>query len=323
MAGPADLRSTPWADADTVTSTTEEGTEPARAGILGARRQRIRQPTAQRFPDFLGLGALKAGTTYLDRLLRSHPEICLPENIKEVEFFGRYYERGPAWYASNFAHCSSRCVGEVSPQYLASARCPARIHALLPEVRLLVSLRDPVQRAYSQYKHWVQGSGYRGGFDRFLDDHPGAIERGRYFAHLSRYLDLFARERLHVVVFEDLVSRTAEVMQGVFRFLNVDDNHTPPELAPANASMRPRFHRAYVQAKRTSRWLRSSGGGRIVDWAKRAGAVRLFSPATGDGFDPLSPEAAARLRDAYRDDVALLSELLGRDLLATWTSLTS
>jgi Sulfotransferase domain len=285
------------------------------------RQQRTHQRSSRRLPDFLGLGALKGGTTYLDGLLRSHPELGLPAAVKEVEFFSRHYERGPDWYASFFAGCTSRRAGEISPQYLAYGPCPARIHSLLPEALLLVSLRDPVQRAYSQYKHWVQGTGYGGGFDRFLDDHPGAIERGRYFAHLSRYLDLFPSERLHVVVFEDLVSRPAEVMQGVFGFLGVDDGHVPPALPAANVSMRPRFHRPYVQAKRASRWLRSRGGGRLVDWAKRAGAVQMFG--TADGFDPLSPTAAARLRDAYRDDVARLSELLGRDLLATWTSLTS
>jgi len=276
-----------------------------------------------RLPDFLVIGALKAGTTYLDELLRDHPELCLPATVKEVEFFTRHYDRGPAWYARRFAKCGSRRAGEVSPQYLSDPRCPARIHELLPDARLLVSLRDPVQRAYSQYKHWVQVSGYGGDFEQYLTDHPGAIDEGRYFDLLSRYLELFPAERLHTVVFEDLLGQPVQVMKGVFHFLGVDTHYTPPSLGAANVSTRPRFHRSYVRAKRVSRWLNDRrAGGRIVGWAKRTGAVRVFGERKSDGFGPLTPAAAARLRDEYRDDVAMLSRLLDRDLPTAWGSVT-
>jgi Sulfotransferase domain len=276
-----------------------------------------------RLPDFLVIGALKAGTTYLDELLRYHPELCLPATVKEVEFFTQHYDRGPAWYARLFAKCGSRRAGEVSPQYLSDARCPGRIHELLPEARLLVSLRDPVQRAYSQYKHWVQVSGYGGDFEHYLTDHPGAIDTGRYFGLLSRYLAFFPAEQLHAVVFEDLLDQPVQVMKGVFRFLGVDTHYAPPPLGPANVSTRPRFHRSYVRAKRVSRWLYDRrAGGRIVGWAKRTGAVRLFGERESDAFCPLTPAAAARLRDEYRDDVAMLSRLLDRDLLTAWESVT-
>jgi hypothetical protein len=277
-----------------------------------------------RLPDFLVIGALKAGTTYLDELLRDHPELCLPATVKEVEFFTRHYDRGPAWYARLFAACDSRRAGEVSPQYLADRRCPARIHDLMPEARLLVSLRDPVQRAYSQYKHWVQVSRYGGDFEQYLADHPGAIEEGRYFALLSRYLELFPAQQLHMMMFEDLVSQPAQVMKGVFDFLGVDARHTPPPLGAANVSTRPRFHRSYVGAKRASRWLYDRrGGGQIVGWAKRTGAARLFGEKKAGAFAPLSPGTAARLGDVYREDVAMLSKLLDRDLLTKWELVTS
>jgi len=100
-----------------------------------------------------------------------------------------------------------------------------------------------VQRAYSQYKHWVQVSAYGGDFEQFLADHPGAVEEGRYFV-LSRYLDLFPAPQLHVVIFGDLVREPVDVMRGVFDFLGVDPSHTPPDVGAANISTRSRFHRA-------------------------------------------------------------------------------
>src|SRR5919197_5413106 len=123
-----------------------------------------------RLPDFLVIGALKAGTTYLDELLRSHHEVCLPATLKELDYFGRNYERGPEWYERWFADCGSRRAGEVSPEYLGHPQAPARIHRLLPDARLVACLRDPVERVYSEYKHYVQRHGYDGEFEKFLGD---------------------------------------------------------------------------------------------------------------------------------------------------------
>jgi Sulfotransferase domain len=275
-----------------------------------------------RLPDFLAIGALKAGTTYLDGHLRSHPELCLPTAVKEVDFFSRHYDRGPVWYGKMFARCGSRLAGEVSPQYLADPRCAGRIHKLMPEVRLLVLLRDPVQRAYSQYKHWVQVTAYRGSFEEFLDAHPGAVMQGCYFSLLSCYLELFPIEQIHTIVFEDLVKSPVEVMEGVFRFLGVDTGYTPSSLDPANVSTLPRYRRAYRDAKRASDWLYDHRTGRIVVLAKRMGATRLFGRAKTDGFGEMTPAASERLSAAYRDDVGQLSTLLDRDLFATWGSIT-
>lgn len=293
---------------------------PRRASALKRRPGRARRYPV-RLPDFLAIGALKAGTTYLDSLLRSHPELCLPTTVKEVEFFSKYYDRGPPWYGRLFAGCGSRLAGEVSPQYLADPVCAGRINELIPQVRLLVSLRDPVQRAYSQYKHWAQVTAYEGDFDDFLDEHPGAVVEGRYFELLSRYLELFPMERIHIIVFEDLVSAPVQVIQGVFRFLGVHTGHTPSSLGAVNVSTLPRYRRAYKEAKRASEWLYDHRAGRIVALAKRTGAIRLFGQTKAGGFSEVTPSASARLSAAYRDDVQQLSRLLDRDLFAAWPSI--
>ncbi len=273
-----------------------------------------------RLPDFVGIGALKSATTYLDALLRGHPQLCLPAHLKEVQFFSRHYDRGPEWYASLFSSCDGRRRGEISPQYLTDERCPARIAALLPEVKLLVSIRDPVQRAYSQFKHWVEERGYGQPFESFLVDHPTALARGEYFRWISRYLDHFPLERVHVLLTEELVARPAPVLRDVFAFLDVDPHVGPPPAArPQNVSAVPRFHRLYVPAKRVTRWLYRQGGAGLVDAAKRLGVPRLFNSGPGGrGFAPLTPTTAARLREHYATDVARLSGLLGRDLGGLW-----
>ena len=271
-------------------------------------------------PDFLGVGALKAATTYLDVLLRGHPQLCLPANMKEVQFFTRYYDRGPEWYASLFSHCGGRLRGEVSPQYLSDEECPRRIAAVLPDVRLLVSVRDPVQRAYSQYKHWAEERGYREPFETFLAEHPSALARGEYFRSICRYLDHFPLDRVHVLLAEELFSGPQAVLHDVFAFLDVDPAAAPAPAARAqNVSTLPRFHRLYVGTKSLTRWLYDRGGARAIDAAKRLGVPRLFEPRRPSRtFHPLTPATVERLREHYSADVAGLSELLGRDLAGLW-----
>jgi hypothetical protein len=279
-------------------------------------------PLSPSLPDFLGIGALKAGTTYIDAMLRSHPEVCLPNGVKEVEFFTRHFHRGAGWYRQQFRGCAGRVTGEVSPQYLFDPEAAGRIHDLIPEARLIVSVRDPVQRAYSQYKHWVQETAYRRSFDQFLTEHPGAVDRGRYSRSLGPYLDWFGRDQLLVVVFEDLVDQPVVAMQAVYRFLGVDVGHVPDAAEEAvYVSASPRFHHGYVTAKRVSRRLQRWGLSGVVANTKRVGLEKVFRPnGTSPPFAPLLPETARRLADLYAEDVAALSALVDRDLAALWSN---
>jgi hypothetical protein len=106
-----------------------------------------------RFPCFLVLGAQKAGTTTLQALLGQHPQVFLPA-CKEVHYFSLHADRGDSWYASHFTDAASqqRC-GDITPYYLFHPQAPARIRLLLPKARLVILLRDPVERALSHYFH--------------------------------------------------------------------------------------------------------------------------------------------------------------------------
>jgi len=116
-------------------------------GRLTARRRPL--------PDFLVIGAQKAGTTALYAYLRWHPGIAGP-SWKEVSFFDRHWWRGEAWYRGQFPlRAGERLVGEASPSYLFHPLAPERARSLVPGAKLVALLRDPVDRAYSQYQHEV------------------------------------------------------------------------------------------------------------------------------------------------------------------------
>src|SRR4051794_22945776 len=129
--------------------------EPARKVLRGTLRAYGRATVALRpLPDFLILGAQKAGTTALYAYLRWHPEITGP-SFKEVSFFDRHYANGERWYRAHMPARRRSLVGEASPSYLFHPLAPERVAGLLPEARLIALLRNPVARPSSNYQNEV------------------------------------------------------------------------------------------------------------------------------------------------------------------------
>jgi hypothetical protein len=194
-------------------------------------------------PDFLVIGAQKAGTTALYAYLRWHPGITGP-SWKEVSFFDRHWWRGESWYRGHFPlRSGGKLVGEASPSYLFHPLAPERARAMVPDARLVAVLRNPVDRAYSQYQHAValgreslsfdpapaaEGDRTQGEVDRLVAD-PRAFSRewwdhtyaarGLYAEQLERWLAVFPRERLLVVTTDELGERPAETYASILAFL--------------------------------------------------------------------------------------------------------
>jgi hypothetical protein len=202
-------------------------------------------------PDFLVIGAQKAGTTALYAYLRWHPGITGP-SWKEVSFFDRHWWRGEAWYRGQFPlRSGGKLVGEASPSYLFHPLAPERARAVVPDAKLIALLRDPVDRAYSQYQHEValgreplsfeeavaaEGDRTRGEADRLVAD-PKAfsrawwdhtyVARGRYAEQLERWLAVFPREQLLVVRTEDLGQSPGETYASILEFLGATPHALP------------------------------------------------------------------------------------------------
>ncbi len=212
-------------------------------GRLTARRRPL--------PDFLVIGAQKAGTTALYAYLRWHPGITGP-SWKEVSFFDRHWWRGEAWYRGQFPlRAGERLVGEASPSYLFHPLAARRARSLVPDAKVVALLRDPVDRAYSQYQHEValgreplsfedalaaEDDRLAGEVERLIDD-PRAFSRawwdhayaarGRYAEQLERWLAVFPREQLLVVPTEELGERPAETYASILAFLGAERYELP------------------------------------------------------------------------------------------------
>lgn len=184
-------------------------------------------------PNFLIIGAEKAATTWLARCLSEHPQAYLPPE-KELFFFSTRYDRGIDWYEGHFRDWSGEtAVGEATPVYLSHPDAARRIDATLPGIKLIVSLRHPVDRAYSAYWHNLRHGRIAAetDFERaFIADACEIRSRGDYATHLARYLRWFPRERLLALVYEQIGEDPGGELGRCLRYLGLDASFSPSVL---------------------------------------------------------------------------------------------
>lgn len=273
-------------------------------------------------PSFIGIGAQKCASTWLFEILSDHPEVALSEP-KELDFFSKYYDRGFQWYERHFpCRRGARAVGEISPSYFQEPVVPARVQSYLPNARILVSLRDPVERAVSNHKHEVRLGHFKGAdlsFEAGLANNPMYIDQGLYATHLSRWFEYFPHERILVVLFEDVVADPAAVAHAVYAFLDVDSSYRPQALnKKSNESHFIRYRLLDDWRKRMRTRAKGAGLGLLWDAAGRLGLQRLyrrFNRLSSERVIPPVTDATLReLRARFADEVDRLERLIQRPL---------
>jgi hypothetical protein len=225
-------------------------------------------------PDFLLVGTQRAGTTSLFRALAGHPGTAQPNFHKGVHYFDVNYARGPAWYRGHFPlRQGSRLAFESAGYYMHHPLAPERIARDLPGVKLLVLLRDPVERAFSAYKHELaRGYETETSFERALALEPGRLageidrirnepgylshshrhhsylDRGHYAEQLEVLYGLFGRERVHVAFAEDFFTEPEPCYDAMIDFLGLPpwrpatfERHNARPGSPLPATLRTRL----------------------------------------------------------------------------------
>ncbi len=298
-------------------------------------------------PNFLVIGAEKCGTTFLHQALAGHADVFMPE--AEIPFF-----QDPDYVAPHalekfraiFAPGSGkRAVGLKRPNYLHRTECAPRIYEHCRDAKLIVILRDPVERAISAYYHYVLNrflplrradAGLTAVFSgEYAVRYPRSrevIDGGFYHAHLTRYLALFPKQQILTLVFEDLCTDPAAAWRRVCAFLEIDANDAaplPPGRVNAGVYSLPRLallrQRSRIMfrynAERTRLWQREPIGTtaeRAARYITRIdGRLARVPGLTGRGV--VDGEVKRSLAAHYIDDTLSLEKLLGRDLSHWYT----
>jgi hypothetical protein len=295
-------------------------------------------------PNFLVIGAAKAGTTSLYQYLCQHPQIYMSPH-KEPRFFaleGRHLAfNGPGdmtrfhfvqnkeQYESLFQGVKNElAIGEVSPWYLYVEQAPLKIKEHIPHAKLIAILRDPVDRAYSNFLHARREQ------LEPLDDFAEAMEaeeeriknnwsyrwhykqKGFYYNQIRRYMDIFPSKNIKIYLYEDFCENPKKILNDIGTFLNVDAAVAWDTQQRYNSAGSPRSRLVADVLKRTRRFAPLLAGNESMRRLSRR--TKNFLTSLNTAPAPRLPATArARFVDEYREDILRLQDLLGRDL-SSW-----
>jgi hypothetical protein len=288
-------------------------------------------------PNFFIIGAQKAGTTSLYYYLKQHPQVYMSPR-KEPHFFegmhSEFYRPGRTIppvtnledYQALFEGVSDeKAIGEASASYLYSPRAPALIRRSIPHAKLIAVLRNPADRAYSNFVHCVQvGREPLGSFVEALQAEKRRIrenwgplwhykQKGFYYAQVKRYFDTFGQDQVKIHLYDDLKGSPFSTLRDIFRFLDVDETFAPDLSIEHNTAGVPKNKSIYAMAKR----LASRNPALKVALLERflpAGPRRYVKNKIFVKPPPLPAEVRRQLIDSYREDILQLQELIGQDL---------
>lgn len=290
--------------------------------------------------DFIGIGVPKSGTSWLFHCLGQHPSICLSVP-KEVRYFNRLdfskyarkfhedrklnknHDKPLSWYENCFRHCPRGSIkGEFTPHYLFDENAPLMMRGTFPHVKLIVCLRNPVDRAYSAYwsrKNYTKSEKLT--FEEAIKEDLTYIETGLYHKHLTRYLKYFGREQLLILLFDDIVSSPEGELIKVLRFLDLGlANGIDIGKISRNQSKKSWFPYAKLVMRDLPTYLIDLNLGLVLHLARRVGLRSLFFRLTTSPFKYPEMDLNTRehLRSVFEGDIRNLEKLLNRDL-SHWT----
>ena len=276
-------------------------------------------------PDFIGLGVQKAGTSWIHAVLRSHPDIELiaTDNDKDSRFFSHFYDHGYEWYEQYYSGFNPLAVkGEFSTSYFYNSDAPARLKSYCPDAKLMVCLRDPVDRILSNHRHEIRLghiSAKNYAIEAGVKNNPMYIEQSRYYTHLEKWLEHFSAEQIQVIIYEDIQDDSAAFAKKMYAFLGVDAAYKPANLEDTvNESRVIKSQKIRLIKKAISRIGRTIGLGAVLDKGKALGVQGVINKANSDTSSiasvTMSDEYRVSLKQHFIEENNKLADYLGRDL---------
>jgi hypothetical protein len=290
------------------------------------------------WPNFFIVGAQKAATTSLYYYLKEIPGVYMSP-LKETFYFAPHTVEKPfnasdvirdkEEYLKLFEKArGSNAIGEATPIYLWDPDSPKLIHQTVPNARIIMILRDPIERAYSNYLMWSKYSGIRSSsfYDELMRDYKNQeklfgrsqlyVEFGMYYEQVKRYFDTFGREQVKVIIFEEFVQHPAQTVNEVLAFLGVNYSVT---------EVKEQYNPYSVPRSRLSNWIFA-----LFRWlrARNIKVYKILALLPDSVVESLperilfkrtqkpkiEPNAFKFLQELYHDDLLKLGSLLGRPL---------
>ncbi len=292
-------------------------------------------------PDFIIIGAQKSGSTYIHKILSEHPEVYLLP--KEIQFFESpcFENHTISDLQSLFIGKKTKLLGIKRPDYLAKPEVPPRIKEALPDVKLIVSLRNPIERAISAYYFYclwgyIPAINIETGLNNILEKKYNQkykmsnqiIEYGFYYKYLNEYLRLFNKGQIHILLYDDLIKNKDLEIKKLYNFLEITDSYIPEMinktilegvynmkriklLAVKNQFLLDKNNIAIEHSLKNS--LTSKFISSLINKVDNLFLSKIFKFPEKENI-PLS--VRSNLLEIYKKDIDLLEKLIDRDLSA-------
>lgn len=273
-------------------------------------------------PDFIGLGAQRSGTSWVYSCLLEHPQICIP--VKEIHFFSRErnWDKGYEWYESIFSECPNECKkGEFSTSYLFDPDTPRRIYRKYPDAKLMAILRNPMDRAYSNYRNDIVSGELEPNvtFQQAIDANPIFLEQGRYMFQIKRYLEYFPDDQLFFSIYEDALIDPEQYIRNFYHFIGVDTTFQPYFLnKKINAGRIPKYRFLETVISKTSKYIQKKKYDQLWLALKKTGISRWVRQLNNQQSRANSENEKMvyrkQLYGFYESEIGDLERYLGRNL---------
>ena len=282
-------------------------------------------------PDFVIAGTMKSGTTSLAEWIDAHPDGYVAP-VKEVHFFNanEHWEQGLGWYGENFADAGDAvAVGDATPLYSFYPEAVERMASVLPQARVIFCMRNPIDRAYSHYRHWYYRRAQEDrSWERVVDDEltadpgppqlsargaydprdPRYLQQGYYLEQLERLSARYPRDGILPVLMDaDIQARPQETFRSVCAFLGLD-----PEVVPANVGSRANASYEFRPAALWRFMVRHHILDRLPNRLATFIALKIMRREVR--YAPMDQALRARLADHFEPRNAALAEWLGREI---------
>lgn len=305
-----------------------------------------------RVPDLFIIGAPKCGTTSIYEYLTGHPDVFMSA-VKEPNYFARdlavdrsprslIYDRDRGRYGALFAASGrAKRAGEGSTRYLYSRDAPLLIKEASPDAAIVAVVRNPIEMARSLHAHRVAAGtedilDFEEALEAEDDRHAGLRipahsnpklatyrDRARFGEQLERWFDVYARDRVHVMVLDDLIADPAAEFRRLLTFLDIDSDWRPSSFRAYNSVHANRSAALQsVVLSRPMQWAAWRALPRIVGDARARQLISSFSHSQlrrqASVSPPIPAELRLRLENEFMPDVQLLGRQMGRDLAGLW-----